>query len=100
MSKFNFDKSSEELLEAYHMFDEGCGTDLNYFGANCQLEIGSNYLRQNDAQTSNAFIFKAYEVLKQIFSDDHPLIQKYYSYASEVASHVDNTEMMLQLARQ
>ncbi len=49
MSKFNFDKSSEELLEAYHMFDEVCGTDLNYFGANCQLEIGSNYLRQNDA---------------------------------------------------
>jgi hypothetical protein len=44
-SKFGFDKSNEEMLEAFHLFAECMGTEENYYGANCQLEIGQNYLR-------------------------------------------------------
>jgi hypothetical protein len=34
-SKFSFDKSNEELLEAFHLFADCFGTEDNYFGANC-----------------------------------------------------------------
>lgn len=45
MTKFDINKSSDELLEAFHQFDEAYDDDRNYFAANCQLELGSNYLR-------------------------------------------------------
>lgn len=45
MAKFSYEKSTDELLEAEHMFNDSCGSDDNYYGANCYLEIGSNYLR-------------------------------------------------------
>lgn len=98
-SKFSFERSTDELLDAFHQFDEIYGTDRNYFGANCYLEIGSNYLRQNEVQTATAFLFKANEILEELFTDSHPLMSKYYSYSSEVASHVENNEMMLQMAQ-
>jgi len=34
MTKFDIDKSIDELLDAYHMFDEVYGDEYNYFGAN------------------------------------------------------------------
>lgn len=87
-------------MDAFILFDELSGDTPCYFSANCKLEIGSNFLRQNDAQTANAFIYQAFEILKQCFTESHPLLQKYYSYACEVASHVDNTDDMLLLAEQ
>ena len=58
MSKFDYQKSTDEYIEAYHLLSELMGTDENYFGANCQLEIGNNYLRQKNHQTATAFLFK------------------------------------------
>jgi hypothetical protein len=94
-AKFDFSKATDELLEAYHMFEEVQGDDKTYYGANCQLEIGSNYLRLNEPQTATAFLYKANEILENLFGDSHPIIQKYYSYSSEVASHVDDIDTML-----
>jgi hypothetical protein len=39
-AKFSFDKSIEEMVEAYHLFIEAIGDENNYYSANCQLEIG------------------------------------------------------------
>jgi len=47
-SKFGFDKSKDEIIEAFHQFAEATGDEINYFGANCQLEIASNYLRMKE----------------------------------------------------
>jgi hypothetical protein len=55
-SKFSFEKSNEELLEAFHLFADCMGTEDNYFGANCQIEIAQNYLRQKDINTCSAFL--------------------------------------------
>jgi hypothetical protein len=57
MSKFDYKVSTEELLEGYYLFEEVMGTTDNYFGANCQLEIGNNYLRTKEPQTATAFLF-------------------------------------------
>lgn len=95
MTKFDLDKSIDELLDSFHQFDEVFGDVDNYFGANCQLEIGSNYLRKNDAATATAFSYKANEIYEKLYGDDHPIIQKYYAYACEVASSAENDEMML-----
>ena len=99
MAKFSYENSNDTLLDANHSFEESYGTMDNYFSSNCQLEIGSNYLRENDSQTANAFIFRSFEILTKIFTPDHPLMQKYYSYAAEVASHVEDNDMVLSLAR-
>lgn len=34
-SKFGFEKSNEEMLEAFHLFADCMGTEENYYGANC-----------------------------------------------------------------
>jgi len=46
-SKFSTERSNEELLLAYSLFFELNGNMNNYFGANCLLEVGNNYLREN-----------------------------------------------------
>jgi hypothetical protein len=57
--KFDYTKSSDELVEAYHQFSEVIGNEDNYFGANCQLEIGNNYLRLKEPSTCIGFLYKA-----------------------------------------
>jgi len=94
-SKFDYTRSSEEYIEAFHMLNDILGTEDNYFSANCQLEIGSNHLRQKEASTATAFFYKGQQVLEKKFGPDHSLMQKYYGFCSEVASQVDDNEMML-----
>lgn len=77
------------------MFEETLGDEENYFGANCQLEIGSNYLRLKEPSTCAAFLYKANETLEKLFTDAHPLIQKYYSYSAEVYSQSDDIPNMM-----
>ncbi|CDW78939.1 kinesin light chain-like protein [Stylonychia lemnae] len=97
MAKFSFEQSNDELLEAFSLFIELSGSQTNYFGANCFFEIGSNYLRLNQAQTANGFVYKAYEIYKELFGERHPMMQKYYSYSSEVASSLDTVESKTEL---
>lgn len=59
LSKFDYQRSTDALFEAYYLFEDVIGTEDNYFGANCQLEIGNNYLRLKEPQTATAFLFKA-----------------------------------------
>lgn len=80
------------------MFEDTLGDGDNYFGANCQFEIGSNYLRLKEPSTCAAFLFKANETLEKQFGDSHPLIQKYYSYSSEVYSQADDIPNMMAMA--
>lgn len=68
-SKFGFEKSNEEMLEAFHLFADCMGTEDNYYGANCQLEIGQNYLRQKDFDTCSAFFNQAVKVYEHLFGD-------------------------------
>jgi hypothetical protein len=51
-----------------------------------------------EPQTSTAFLFKANQSLEKKFGTNHPLLQKYYAFASEVASQADNNEMMLEMS--
>ena len=48
--------------------------------------MGNFHLRMKDKQTATAFLYKGNEILERIFSDDHPLTQRYYAFAAEVAS--------------
>lgn len=45
VSKFNLDASTDELYHAKEIFTETIGSEDNYFGANCDLEIGNNLLK-------------------------------------------------------
>ena len=88
---------------AYSLFFELNGNMNNYFGANCLLEVGSNYLRDNQAEVANGFIYKAYQSFLEVFGPQHSLLQKYYSYSSEVASMLDSgdseSEAVLNLSK-
>ena len=44
-SKFSFEKSIDEIIEAYHLFADAIGDEKTTFGANCLIEVASNYLR-------------------------------------------------------
>lgn len=72
MGKFDFTESNEDLLSALYLFEDILSTKDNYFGANCQLEIGNNYLRLKEPQTATAFLYEASKILDKCFSDDHP----------------------------
>ena len=74
MFKFDIDKSIDELLEAVHLFDQVFNDDQNYFGANCYLELGSQYLKKNDAMMATAFSYKAHEIFLKLFGDEHPIM--------------------------
>ena len=100
ISKFGFDKSVDELIETFHMFAEAIGDEQNYFGASTQLEIGSNYLRLKEPATCSAFLLQAVEAFEALFGDDHPLLQRYYNYSSEMYSYTETeTDNMIAMAR-
>jgi len=98
MCKFDVDKAIDAFLYAVHAFDQVFEDDMNYFGANCYLEIGSQYLKKNDAPMATAFVFKSHEIFLKRFGDEHPVMQKYYSYSGEIAAASDDNEMMLAMA--
>lgn len=100
MSKFDIDKSTEIFMDAHNLFEELDEDYPSFFATTCELEIGSNFLRKSNSQTANSFIFKAFNVLKKAFGDDHPILQKYYSYASEIASFTEDNNSMLELTLQ
>ena len=56
MSKFDLEASTDELIHASHLFTETMGTETNYFGANCELELGNNFLKQKKTQEATAFL--------------------------------------------
>lgn len=60
--------------------------------------MGNNFLRLKEPQTATAFLFKANQILERCFGDEHPVIQKYYSYSAEVGSQTDNNDMMMQMS--
>ncbi len=85
-------------MEAFHLFTDCMGTEENYYGANCQLEIGQNYLRQKDQSTCAAFLNQAVKVYEDLFGEDHPIIQKYYNYSSELYSYANDKGPMVEMA--
>ena len=46
---------------------------------------------------ATAFLSMGNDILEAIFSDEHPMIQKYLSYSAEVGSSTDDKEMMSEL---
>lgn len=47
---------------------------------------------------ATAFSYKAHEIFIKLFGDEHPIMQKYYSYSGEIASFYDNNEMIMTMA--
>ena len=94
-SKFSWEKSIDEMMEAYHLFKEAVGDENNYYGANCLMEIGQNYLRKRDIESATQFLNSGVQTYEHLFGEQHPILQKYYNYSSEVFSAAnDNTAMM------
>ena len=89
-AKFDVDKSIDYLLDAAVDFEHVTESEVNYFSINCYLEIGNNYLKKDNKELCLGFLAQAKDGLIELFGEDHALIQKYYSYASEYASHVDD----------
>ena len=81
------------------MFVDSTGEEKNYFGANCQLEIASNYTRTKDYATAGAFLNQAVEIFEHIFGENHPLIMKYYNYSADLYSYTEDMTSMLEMAR-
>ena len=97
-SKFSWDKSIEEMVEAFHLFADAIGEEENYYGANCQMEIGQNYMRKKDTASAREFLNTAVNTYEKLFGENHPIIQKYYNYSSELFSFVDDKQSMLLMA--
>ena len=98
ITKFGFDQSVNELMEAYFMFADAQGDERNYFGANCQLEIASNYMRQKDISGASTSLHQAVDTYEHLFGEDHPLMQKYYNYSSDLFSYSDDNVSMISMA--
>lgn len=99
-SKFSWEKSIDEMMEAYHLFGEAVGDEKNYYGANCLMEIGQNYLRKRDIDSSTQYLNSGVEIYEKLFGDAHPILQKYYNYSSEVFSSAsDNDDAMMQMGK-
>jgi hypothetical protein len=73
-SKFSWEKSIEEMMEAYHLFGEAVGDEKNYYGANCLMEIGQNYLRKRDIDSSTQYLNSGVEIYEKLFGDAHPIL--------------------------
>ena len=73
-SKFNWDKSIEEMMEAYHLFGDAVGDESNYYGANCLMEIGQNYLRKKDIPSATQYLNSGVEIYEKLFGDAHPIL--------------------------
>ena len=98
ITKFGFDQSVNELMEAYFMFADAQGDERNYFGANCQLEIASNYMRQKDISGASTSLHQAVDTYEHLFGEDHPLMQKYYNYSSDLFSYSNDNVSMISMA--
>ena len=96
-AKFSFDKSIEEMVEAYHLFIEAIGDENNFYSANCQIEIGQNYLRKRDITNATEFFNGAVKIYETLFGDAHPVMQKYYNYSSEIYSTTNDHPSMMQM---
>ena len=99
ITKFGFEKSIDELIEAYHMFSDVCGDECNYFGANCQLEVASNFMRTKEIPSAMTCLNQAVEMLEKLFGENHSLIQKYYNYSAELYSYAEDMTSMLAMAQ-
>jgi hypothetical protein len=51
-------------------------------------------LKESHTDIANGFIYKAYQTFCDVFGKTHPLLQKYYSYSSEVAAHIDSGDSL------
>jgi hypothetical protein len=98
-SKFSWEKSIDEMMEAYHLFGEAVGDEKNYYGANCLMEIGQNYLRKRDIDSSTQYLNSGVEKYEKLFGDAHPILQKYYNYSSEVFSLASDNDAMMQMGK-
>ena len=98
-SKFSWEKSIDEMMEAYHLFGEAVGDEKNYYGANCLMEIGQNYLRKRDIDSSTQYLNSGVEIYEKLFGDAHPILQKYYNYSSEVFSSANDNDAMMQMGK-
>lgn len=96
-SKFSWEKSIDEMMEAFHLFGEAIGNEDNYYGANCLMEIGQNYLRKKDIQNCTQFLNSGVEIYEKLLGEQHPLMQKYYNYSSEMFSSTNDTAAMMQM---
>lgn len=94
-SKFSWDKSIDEMMEAYHQFGESVGDENNYYGANCLMEIGQNYLRKKDNEACTQFLNSGVQIYEKLFGENHPVLQKYYNYSSEVFSAANDNDGMM-----
>ena len=98
-SKFSWEKSIDEMMEAYHLFGEAVGDEKNYYGANCLMEIGQNYLRKREIDSSTQYLNSGVEIYEKLFGDAHPILQNYYNYSSEVFSSANNNDAMMQMGQ-
>lgn len=98
ISKFGFEKSIQELMEAYFRFSDAVGDEKNYFGANSFLEIGSNYMRLKNYSDATSYLSQAVQIFEHLFGEEHPIIQKYYNYSADVFSYAEDNESMLSMA--
>lgn len=80
------------------MFADAQGDERNYFGANCQLEIASNYMRQKDISGASTSLHQAVDTYEHLFGEDHPLMQKYYNYSSDLFSYSNDNVSMISMA--
>ena len=72
--KFSWDKSIEDIMEAYRLFGEAVGDEKNYYGANCLMEIGRNYLRKMDIDSSTQYLNDCLKIYEKLFGDAHPIL--------------------------
>ena len=87
------------MMEAYHLFGEAIGDENNYYGANCLMEIGQNYIRKKDNESCTQFLNSAVNIYEKLFGENHPVLQKYYNYSSELFSAANDNVAMMQMVK-
>jgi hypothetical protein len=97
-SKFDLKKSNDILLESAFEFEQIFEDEVNYFSVNCFLEIGNNFLKLDKKDFALGFLEKAKDYFIKLFGEDHSMMQKYYSYATEYASYIEDNDLMLENA--
>jgi len=61
-------------MEAYRLFGVAVGDEKNYYGANCLMEIGRNYLRKMDIDSSTQYLNNCLKIYEKLFGDAHPIL--------------------------
>jgi hypothetical protein len=46
-------------MASFHLFKEVIGSEDNYYGANCYLEMGNNYMKQKQLENATAAMYQA-----------------------------------------